>query len=293
MNILFVSSPTPDYQNDVVLHGLRQIFGSSVVDCPQKSCMYKDLVDPEPLYGRGFTIFKTLNNINIDRNDIENKVKNRFFDLIIYGSARRNLDYVKDVLTNYRKNEIVFIDGEDDEHIDFNLSFAGTLFKRELKVKTDGVYPISFGFPEEKIAKELVKKEKNISFIIPNWNQSYNFHLESDYYNEYQQSRFAWTWKKAGWDCMRHYEILFNGCLPIFFNLEMCPEQTMNSFPKKEILSYQNKFFSKLNDSHEKSMQIAEAIDENEYNDVLEKIFEYSKNHLTTKHCAQSILSNI
>ena len=39
---------------------------------------------------------------------------------------------------------------------------------------------------------------------------------------------------------MRHYEILACGCIPIFENLENCPEKTMFNFPK-EIIKETNK----------------------------------------------------
>jgi len=43
---------------------------------------------------------------------------------------------------------------------------------------------------------------------------------------------FAITKKKAGWDCARHYEIIFNHCLPIFENIESCPKNIMTLLPK-------------------------------------------------------------
>ena len=49
----------------------------------------------------------------------------------------------------------------------------------------------------------------------------------------YRQSMFALTSKKGGWDCLRHYEILAAGCIPIFEDLDSCPPDTLVSFPKK------------------------------------------------------------
>jgi hypothetical protein len=31
--------------------------------------------------------------------------------------------------------------------------------------------------------------------------------------------------KKGGWDCLRHYEIIGNGCMPYFENIEKCPKK--------------------------------------------------------------------
>lgn len=293
MKILFIGSDTADYQNDVLLHGFKQKFGDQVVDIPQKSCMYSGMPDPGPIYGNGFTIFKTLNLDNVDRSDIKPKIQDKIFDLIIYGSVRRNLSYIYDVIPLYDKNQIVFVDGEDDTSIYMDLLRYGLYFKRELDKYIDGVYPISFGFPKEKIPKQPCDKVKIISDIIPNSNQNYKFTVEADYYKEYQQSMFAWTWKKAGWDCMRHYEILFNRCLPLFFELDKLPTQTMVKFPRQQLEKYQNKFFRKIDGIYSDSMKPLENIDKNEYNDTLDCVFDYCLNNLTTKHCAENILSKL
>ena len=291
MKILFIGSDTADYQNDVLLHGFKQKFGDLVIDVPQKSCMYDGLPDPGPIYGNGFTIFKTLKLDNINRSDIKPKIQDRFFDLIVYGSVRRNLSYIYDVIPLYDKNQVVFIDGEDDTSIYIDLLKYGIYFKRELDSYIDGVHPVSFGFPEEKIPKTFCKKIKQISNIIPDFNQNYTFNVESEYYKEYQQSMFAWTWKKAGWDCMRHYEILFNRCLPLFFELNKLPNQTMVDFPRSQIEAYQNRFFEKTRGVYKDSMRILDRIDENEYNDVVDSVFNYCKDNLTTKRCVEKILN--
>jgi hypothetical protein len=300
MKILFISSNEPDYQNDVTLHGLKSLFGDSVVDIPKKPCMYTNEHDTQPIYGNGFTIFKTLQSDRADRTDISNKIKGKFFDAIVYGSARRNLQFVNEAFAAYDKSKIAFIDGEDDTYIGFNLADRGVYFKRELGNTTEGVYPISFGFPAEKIPAIFMEKTKLISDTVPGidpWNRSsngkknYAFTKEEDYYAEYQKSKFAWTWKKAGWDCMRHYEIIFNRCLPLFFELQKMPTQTMEKFPREKIEAYQDKWFEKLTEGYDKSLRIKCDIDKNEYDDVVESIFEYSKNNLTTINTAKSVLN--
>ena len=78
-------------------------------------------------------------------------------------------------------------------------------------------------------------KKYVISPLIPGDTSNYLFGAgeESEYYNMYRQSMFALTSKKGGWDCLRHYEILAAGCIPIFENLDACPFDTMVSFPKE------------------------------------------------------------
>jgi len=81
---------------------------------------------------------------------------------------------------------------------------------------------------------------------------------------------------KAGWDCMRHYEILANKCIPYFVNLENCPTLTMVDFPKKIILET-NKYAEK-NKVHP------------DYNSINDELFEYTKNNLTTKSLVKKII---
>ena len=51
----------------------------------------------------------------------------------------------------------------------------------------------------------------------------------------YANSIFAITNKKLGWDCLRHYEILMNGCIPLFFNIEDCPKLILKTLPKERL----------------------------------------------------------
>ena len=93
------------------------------------------------------------------------------------------------------------------------------------------LYPISFSIPEEKIITYIPTKTKILSDLIPGKISTYIYNNEEDYYNEYRKSFFAITIKKAGWDCMRHYEILANGCITVFIDIENCPVYTMVSLP--------------------------------------------------------------
>ena len=43
---------------------------------------------------------------------------------------------------------------------------------------------------------------------------------------------FGVTRKKAGWDCMRHLEIMANGAVPFFTDLQELPAKTMQHYPK-------------------------------------------------------------
>ena len=92
---------------------------------------------------------------------------------------------------------------------------------------------ISFSIPKEKILKGLPEKTKDfavhcvdpeVAERIPVCRTSYAFNNEEEYYADLQASRFAITTKRAGWDCLRHYEIAANGCVPCFKDLDKKPE---------------------------------------------------------------------
>ena len=95
---------------------------------------------------------------------------------------------------------------------------------------------------------------------------------------DYQKSYYGVTSKKAGWDCMRHYEIMGNYCLPYFPNLAFCPKNTLYNFPKDLILE---------------GSKLMHSFNESKYYDILEEIFCYFKKHLTTKAVAKELINRI
>ena len=148
------------------------------------------------------------------------------------------------------------------------------------------LYPISFSIPKEKICKDRVIKTKILSNLIPGNIDTYIYNTEEEYYNEYKCSYFAKTTKKAGWDCLRHYEILANMCVPCFDNIEECPENTMALLPKHLFIEA-NTLYSKF---EKKNIDELTNEDINEYNILQEKLFEYTKTYLTTDKLAEYVL---
>jgi hypothetical protein len=49
------------------------------------------------------------------------------------------------------------------------------------------------------------------------------FDSEEDYYQDIQASKFGITTRRAGWDCLRHYEIAANGTVICFKDLANKP----------------------------------------------------------------------
>lgn len=148
------------------------------------------------------------------------------------------------------------------------------------------LHPITFSIPGEKICNGRQNKTKILSSLIPGDSRIYIYNTEKDYYDEYKKSYFAITMKKAGWDCMRHYEILANGCIPYFIDIENCPPNTMYLLPKLWLIEanqlysiFQNKQINELTE---------EEIDA--YYTLQSKLLEYTRMYLTTDKVATYVL---
>lgn len=148
------------------------------------------------------------------------------------------------------------------------------------------IHPITFSIPEEKICVCTPVKDKLLSSLLPGVMSTYIYTTEHDYYNEYKRSYFAITTKKAGWDCMRHYEILANGCIPYFPDIELCPPNTMALFPKELIIQgnlLYNKIKSYSNDvPNDEDLQL--------YLTLRDKLLDYTREYLTTCKMATYVL---
>lgn len=102
-------------------------------------------------------------------------------------------------------------------------------------------FPISFSWPGslDSSLVELWEKREAFSKVIPG--EPYSFFDYPTYLRQYQNSKFAITIKKGGWDCFRHVEILASGCVPIMPDVKQCPEWAMEIYPKAamaEVLSH-------------------------------------------------------
>lgn len=124
------------------------------------------------------------------------------------------------------------------------------------------LYPISFSIPEELILSYVPEKTQLFA--------AKNFDTEHEYFAEYQRSVYAHTSKGGGWDRLRHYEILANGCIPFFSDLDSLPPKTMSDFPRSLVKQ------GMLGD-----------------HSIVRHLLEYTKQHLTTKCRAEYILNTL
>lgn len=231
-----------DYMVDCLFHGFRSLLGSDCVDY-QVMPQWYNTIDKTQLYGNGFTIYGLCPEIEIDRDDLDHKIDNGFFDQIIVGihnnryNCSDNINVIKRLI-GPKNNLVKVICGNDFNIVDTEIATVAPFFKRELQNCYRNTYPISFCIPKEKVLTYIPNKEKFLSDEKPNWSGKAGWKIknEQEFYNQYRTSTFAITQKKGGWDCLRHYEILMNGCIPLFEGLENCPDQTLAFLPKLLLL---------------------------------------------------------
>ena len=269
MNILFLTPMEEDYLSDSILHGLKSLSGISVTDYPKRDILYNSYAADwqGKLYGRGFSVYGLLPDFPVDRNRILDKLKEKHFDLVIFGSIGRLFGWFYQLLPVLRNQPTIVLDGEDAPEVypasgkwwrESIYWFAPRAhnrflyFKREWTPKSRfsifcrllptvvlshlpsarRLRRIGFSIPKEKIVREFPKKVKDfprhvvdteVRKNIPQAVSDYAFATEIDYYKDLQQSRFGITTKRAGWDCMRHYEIAANGAVICFKDLDKKP----------------------------------------------------------------------
>ncbi len=284
------------YLTDMLFHGLKNKFGDDVVDYERSWWMYEGdfgpgKFDPEIYCPRGFTIYRTLgDDSNVDRTDIESKIKNNYYDLIIFGYTHYGLrpgswELVK---KHYPKNKIAWIDGGDlwsDLHPD--KIDKCVYFKREIQEMLPGLHPISFAMPIEKTNALYREKVNLIAPMDPRNKASYIYNDEKSYYEQYAESLFGITMKKNGWDCVRHYEIIANNCIPLFLDIDGCPPHILTTLPKeplKEALSLVK----------EKGIEwFAEGAGEKKWLELNDKIQSHFRKNCTTDSLASYFLDTV
>lgn len=289
MKVLFINDfKGIDYLNDCVFHGGRSLLGNDIVDSTYAWYLYNTLLRhaQQKLYGFGFNIRGKLEDFTgVDRENIEQKIQDKFYDLIIYGSVRRNLDYFPLVTKVYKKEEIILIDGEDDTKVRYDLVNKGLYFKREIYGKNKHTIPIGFAIPKSQIVKrgKSPEKEKTVG-MSSHYQIGYTFSDEQMYNLEYQKSYFGLTQKKAGWDCMRHYEIAANGALPVFKNYHLLPKNTMTLWDRELIKDIYELFWNFRPNLHGNL---------HAYEEVRNRTLDMVETKLTTEKLFQYIISKV
>ena len=145
------------------------------------------------------------------------------------------------------------------------------------------VFHLGYAFPDELFKTDIPQKKQLWAEVIPGLRETYRFSEEKIYFQMYAEARFAYTWKKEGWDCLRHYEILANGSIPVFPKLEKCPQDTLFHLPKDLIIKA-NKELLPWNDTPEYHIK---------YTEYLNDLLSHSRKHASCSAVAMKFLDNL
>jgi hypothetical protein len=125
----------------MTLHGFKILFGDKCHDYPKVPHIYKsDNINYSNLYGKGITytnlLERELHDDNLD-STIEEDIKNKYYDIVIYGSYHRGMPFYDLICEFYKPEEIILICGEDHHLCGYNswLNKKHKMFVRELDVK--------------------------------------------------------------------------------------------------------------------------------------------------------------
>ena len=107
--------------------------------------------------------------------------------------------------------------------------------------------------------------------------------LKEPHYHLYKQSLFASSNKNHGWDCLRHYEILANGCIPIIEHLDKCPLDTLTSLPKQLLLEAYKELLPWRNTEEQRRL----------YPIYCERLFQFAKDHCSLSALTRRFLRDM
>lgn len=313
------SPESNDYLTDAVFQYMKSDDKFEVYECPWMVHMYKDSPSKkEDLCGFGFALRKDVEGMANILSSVEaiEMIASKFFDYIVTDSRTMNpwwnvrglspffdeaTRIFSKVLECYAEKNILFFDGEDQTSCQDFLIGKTTYFKRELQFEHPQVHPIGYCFPAWKFRSSSVQeKTKNVATVVPGDKSTYLFRDEDAYYEDYRSSRYALTWKKLGWDCFRHHEILFSSCIPIFPDIKECPPLTLTHYPKNICMEILNSGLivepcRKFQQYHDLYCFVDFKIDsskisDNYYTDILGRLREHALKHLTSRSMVEYIL---
>jgi hypothetical protein len=199
--VLFVNSNTPDYLADGVFHGLRELLGPDAVDFPKAEYLYAGFPRDafSGLWGRGFTLYALLPDIEVRRHHVLWRALDGEFDLVVFGDIWRSFGLWSEWGPRLRQagRAMAVLDGHDTPR-PYPYSFfwwrrrywwllprahtRAPYFKREVTPATRwfasylllpppvgrrlGTLPISFSIPSQKIVCAPVEKVKDFPIHI-------------------------------------------------------------------------------------------------------------------------------
>jgi hypothetical protein len=200
-------------------------------------------------------------------------------------------------------------------------AFRGSANK-DNRTKSYVMHPLTFGIPSKHVQDAVQPKGRALSSVVPGDWSTYAYlpredqtpqqrsQLERNYYVDMQRSFFGLTWKKGGWDCLRHLELLASGCLPLFTDVAKAPRGVLSLYPKRVLhllldfpgiknltgvpgLQGTPAGSPSFDPKHRVVVIDEEKIDLPLYATAVNVLLEFTRNRLTTEAVAAHVLSRM
>lgn len=261
MRILFFHANIANYLTDGLMLGLRKLGNVEVVDLPRMDYLYGDATAAmlQKTGSGGRTLYGGLqqetDSVKSSRIFWQRELDS--YDLFVFADISHTADIFQNIYrklgSSVAKKKMVSVDGYDQPqrfpyfnrkermlHTPWQFLYATNrvrYFKREGQNRK--TLPISMSIPSEAI-EEIAPAAKTQEFVgynvdpeLADWfpmqaaaplgQRHFVFETEEDYNAELRRSRFGITTKRAGWDCLRHYEYAAKGVVLCFRDLDKKP----------------------------------------------------------------------
>jgi hypothetical protein len=135
---------------------------------------------------------------------------------------------------------------------------------------------------------------------------------DEDMFRElYASSFFAWTHRRGGWECLRHYDILTAGAIPYFPDLDRMPRNQMAHLPKALLQEARDlpglgtvrqnansRFFHQYDHQGRVNMNQPGVIESDQFDleryfNLAERILNYTRRHSSAEAMMSYLLKNI
>eukprot|EP00760_Papus_ankaliazontas_P007260 PhM_4_TR13313/c1_g1_i1/m.21055 len=167
------------------------------------------------------------------------------------------------------------------------------------------VFPLPYAYPREQMlhdgldSEEAVaqfvrtSKTQDCAKIVPRVFSTYTFKTQDAYMAEYRRSLYCITFKKGGWDVLRHYEIIAAGCIPYLIDVEYTPEYALASMPKRLLREARDLPGVEFDCVNLKVVINHDVFDTKLYASYLHRIMMHAREHMTTTALARYVLSSV
>ena len=263
-----LSKLTEGLNKDIIMNEvcLTDRIGSVIVNFPQTSLAISSIIDRPLFKDKTWTSYDRVKRVEcecltIDHYCTINNIDDiHFIKIDVEGAEKLVLDGAKNMLESRKiKGGVLEIipsqlteAGTSPEEIEYILRGYGykilkTLSKNDwyFHINDEYLFPLPYSIPLKFIkGVDQTKKTRLFSPLIPGDTKTYIYEDEDSYNSGYGESYFSFTYKKGGYDCLRHYEILANNSIPYYIDIDKIPNNTMTTFPKTIIKNAMNSLIS-------------------------------------------------